>query len=81
MPNRLSVFLCTPRCRTSPYRRTFMPHLVSLWNDLDDNKFDHVGLSGCKSRGGGRLIGLIGYIHCHPGLQCRFSKIIIITIN
>ena len=25
-----------PRCRTSQYRRTFVPHSVSLWNDISD---------------------------------------------
>ena len=39
-----------PRCRTSQYRRTFVPLSVSLWNDLADNVFDGVGLVGFKSR-------------------------------
>ena len=39
-----------PRCRTSPYRRTFIPWSVSLWNDLSDPVFDGVGLAGFKSR-------------------------------
>ena len=39
-----------PRCRTSQYRRTFIPLLVSLWNDLVDQVFDGVGLAGFKSR-------------------------------
>ena len=39
-----------PRCRTSPYRRTFVPLSVSLWNDLSDPVFDGVGLAGFKSR-------------------------------
>ena len=38
-----------PRCRTSQYRRTFVPHSVSLWNDLSDPVFDGVGLAGFKS--------------------------------
>ena len=38
-----------PRCRTSKYRRTFIPLSVSLWNDLVDPVFDVVGLSGFKS--------------------------------
>ena len=29
-----------PRCRTSQYRRTFVPISVSLWNDLSDPVFD-----------------------------------------
>ena len=40
-----------PRCRTSQYRRTFVPlSVVSLWNDLSDPVFDGVGLAGFKSR-------------------------------
>ena len=39
-----------PRCRTSQYRRTFVPLLVSPWNDLADSVFDGVGLAGFKSR-------------------------------
>ena len=39
-----------PRCRTSQYRRTFVPLSVSLWNDLSDPVFDGVGLEGFKSR-------------------------------
>ena len=38
-----------PRCRTSQYRRTFIPESVSLWNDLDDPVFDGVGLVVFKS--------------------------------
>ena len=39
-----------PRCRTSHYRRTFIPLSVSLWNDLADPVFDGVGLAGFKRR-------------------------------
>ena len=39
-----------PRCRTSQYRRTFIPWSVSLWNDLIDPVFNGVGLAGFKSR-------------------------------
>ena len=39
-----------PCCRTSQYRRIFIPMSVSLWNGLSDNVFDSVGLSGFKSR-------------------------------
>ena len=39
-----------PRCRTSHYRRTFVPLSVSLWNDLCDPVFDSAGLAGFKSR-------------------------------
>ena len=38
-----------PRCRTSQYRRTFVPLSVSLWNDLSDPVFDVFGLAGFKS--------------------------------
>ena len=33
-----------PRCRT------FIPFLVSLWNDLASSVFDGVGLAGFKSK-------------------------------
>ena len=39
-----------PRCRTSQYNRTFIPLLVSLWNDLANPVFHFVGLAGIKSR-------------------------------
>ena len=39
-----------PRCRTSQYRRTFVPLSVTLWNDLADPVFDGVGLAGFKRR-------------------------------
>ena len=39
-----------PLCRTSQYRRTFIPLSVSLWNDLSDPVFDGVGLAGFKTR-------------------------------
>ena len=39
-----------PRCRTSQYRRTFIPMSVSLWNDLSDPMFDGVGRAGFKSK-------------------------------
>ena len=47
-----------PRCRTSQYRRTFVPLSVSLWNDLTDPVFDGVGLAGFKRRTNGFLLGL-----------------------
>ena len=44
-------YTCVPPCcRTSQYRRTFIPLSVSLWNDLSDPVFDGVGLAGFKSR-------------------------------
>ena len=39
-----------PSCRTTQYRRTFIPLSVSLWNDLSDPVFDGVGLVGFKSK-------------------------------
>ena len=39
-----------PSCRTSQYRRPFIPLSVSLWNDLGDSVFDGVGLAGFKIR-------------------------------
>ena len=45
-----------PRCRTSQYRRTFIPLSVSLWKDLVDPVFDGVGLAGFKSRSNAFLL-------------------------
>ena len=45
-----------PRCRTSQYRRTFIPLSVSLWNDLSDPVFDGVGLAGFKSKANAFLL-------------------------
>ena len=45
-----------PRCRTSQYRRTFIPLSVSLWNDLGDPIFDGVGLAGFKNRANAFLL-------------------------
>ena len=45
-----------PGCRTSQYRRTFVSHSVSLWNDLSDPVFDGVGLAGFKSRANAFLL-------------------------
>ena len=45
----LPVSYVPPRSRTSQYRRTFIPHSVSLWNDISDQVFDGVGLEGFKS--------------------------------
>ena len=38
-----------PHCRTSQYRRTFVPLSVSLWNYLSDPVFDGVGLAGFRA--------------------------------
>ena len=43
-------YLAPPRCRTSQYRRSFVPLYVSLWNDHGDPVFDGVGLAGFNSR-------------------------------
>ena len=45
-----------PCCRTSQYRRTFVPLSVSLWNDLSDPVFDGVGLAGFKRRANAFLL-------------------------
>ena len=45
-----------PRCRTSQYRRTFIPLSVYLWNDLVDPVFDGVGLAFFKSRSNAFLL-------------------------
>ena len=44
------------RCRTSQYRRSFVPLSVSLWNNLSDPVFDGVGLAGINSRANGFLL-------------------------
>ena len=46
----------SPRCRTSQYRRSFVPLSVSLWNDLSDPVFDGMGLAGFKSRANAFLL-------------------------
>ena len=38
-----------PRCKTSQYRTAFVPHSVSIWNDLGYPVFEGVGLAGFKS--------------------------------
>ena len=45
-----------PHCRTSQYRRTFVPLPVSLWNDLSDPVFSGVGLAGFKNRANALLL-------------------------
>ena len=44
------------RCKTSQYRKTFVSHAVSLWNDLVDPLFDGVGLAGFTSRANAFLL-------------------------
>ena len=48
--------LVAHRCRTSQYRKTFVPLSLSLWNDLADPVFDGVGLAGFKSRANAFLL-------------------------
>ena len=58
-PGAVITHLCTyapPRCKTSQYRRTFVPFSVSLWNDLSDPMFDGVGLASFKSRANAFLL-------------------------
>ena len=45
-----------PRCRTSQYRRSFVPLSVSLCNDLSNPVFDGVGLAGLKTRANAFLL-------------------------
>ena len=45
-----------PRCRTSQYRRTFIPFSVSLWIYFGDAVLDSVGLEGLKSRANALLL-------------------------
>ena len=61
-----------PRCRTSQYRRSFIPLSVSLCNDLADPVFDGVGVAGFKSRANALLLAqLLAPFHvsyCFPYL-------------
>ena len=45
-----------PRCRTSQYRRTFVPLSASLLNDFSNPVSDGVGLAGFKSRANAFLL-------------------------
>ena len=45
-----------PRCRTSKYRKTFIPLSLSLWNNLCDAVFAGMGLAGFKSRANAFLL-------------------------
>ena len=45
------IYLWRASSRASQCRRTFIPLLVSLWNDLADNVFDGVGLARVLSAG------------------------------
>ena len=46
------------RCRTSQCRRTFVPLLVFIWNDLAYSEFDSVELASFKSRANAFLLAL-----------------------
>ena len=48
--------IAPPHCRTSKYRRSFVPLSVSHWNILSDPVFDGVGLAGFKSRANAVLL-------------------------
>ena len=41
----ISIVMHLLRCRTKQYRRTFVSHSVSLWNDLGESMFDGVWFS------------------------------------
>ena len=53
-----------PHCRTSQYRRTFVPLSVSLWNDLSEPMFDGVGLAGFESRANAFLLAWSALSFC-----------------
>ena len=48
--------VASPRCRTSQYRRSFVPFSVSLWNDPSHPVFDGVRLGGFLSRANAFLL-------------------------
>ena len=48
-----------PRCRTSQYRRTFVPLLVSLGNDLADPVYGGAGLAGFESSASAFLLAKV----------------------
>ena len=49
-----------PSCRTSQYRRTFIPLTVSLWNDLVDPVFDGV-IGGFQEQVQCLFVGLVAF--------------------
>ena len=69
-----------PRCRTSQYRRTFIPLSVSLRNDLSDRVFDGVGLVGFKSRANAFLLALLMALFSSPAVFPLFSFILWVCI-
>ncbi len=42
--------LSIPVCRTSQFKRSFIPSLTATWNGLADSVFEGVGVSGFKTR-------------------------------
>ena len=77
-----------PRCRTSQYRRTFVPISLSLWNDLSCPVFDGVGLAGFKSRANGSFFFVSYYFYSSsfhgfvlPSLHNGLQIIIIIFFD
>ena len=63
-----------PRCRTSRYRRTFVPLSVFLWNDLADPIFDGVGLAGFKMKANAFLFAKLLYLYYSLLLFFIFSS-------
>ena len=58
IPMRHRYTYAPPRCRTTQYRRTFVPLSVSLWNDLANPVFDFYGTGGFQEQGQCSFIGL-----------------------
>ena len=56
--------LAPPRCRTSQYRRSFVPLSVYLWNGLSDPVFEGVGLAGFKCRANAFLLARYALPFC-----------------
>ena len=62
-----------PHCKTSQYRRIFVPLSVSLRNDLSDPVFDGVGLAGFKSRANAFLLAWSALSFLSPTILFDFS--------
>ena len=65
-----------PSFRTSQYRLTFIPLLLSLWNDLSYPVFDGVGLAGFKSRANAFLLAML-FAHFLSPAVFTFSSFIL----
>ena len=61
-----------PRCRTLQYRRTFIPILVSLWNDLANPVFNG-GTGGFQEQGQCFFVGLSCSIHTRYSILLFFN--------